>query len=419
MSDMVKYLPEAAIPDGGVPVWRTEDAGRWRKAAVPAVFGPVFGAWALVLPVLVAFVLLAWTEPEAPIRGTVWADYPAAVLLVSLPLWYRLLPAATALAAAALAGYALFALTGLPPGDSAGRAGSWLVIALSGAAFAGALLRLRARRRQYALALAAAGDGRRELPARLPGSHRRRGLPMMLAGGGLCAAAAALLGWAAVQDLGSDPDFPYDGTGQQVLALLLLVPGIPVLGHGIGTRRAARRLDTGPQPALRVGVRGDLGPYTWLHPDVRDTSGRPLIAFRDRIENTEYDVRTLVGGAEEKLRAEHHDINHFSEPFEAVLYGAPFEGAEVVLEYAAYSGDTRITTSVLAVRLHPRRRHDLSGWTPAGRSYRVEARKNEAARREARASDSGSSGSGCGSSGSCGSDSSCGSSCGGGCGGGD
>ncbi|MFE1871635.1 hypothetical protein ACFW9N_12160 [Streptomyces sp. NPDC059496] len=423
MSDKVKYLPEAAIPDGDVPVWRTEDAERWRKAAVPAVFGPVFGAWALVLPVFVALVLLGWSDPQVPDRGTSWDGYPAAVLLVGLPLWYRMIPAATVLATPALAGCTLFELAGLPASDGPGRVGSWLVVALCGAAFTGALLRLRARRAQCALALAAAGDGRRVLPDELPRRHRRRGLPMILTGGGLCLAAAALLWWALARDLGADPEHPYDATGQQVLALLLLVPATALLGRGLGARRAARRLHAGPQPALRVGIRGDSLTYSWLYADVRDTSGKPLIAFRDGVENTVRHVRTLLGGSEEQLRTEHHDVNWFCEPFEAVLYGAPFEGAEVVLEYAAYYGNTRITTSVLAVPLHPRRRHGLNPWRAAGRSAVLKERKERAAHR-AKAAESGSGTSGCGTSSSgCGSSSSCssscGSSCGGGCGGGD
>ncbi|WP_327736206.1 hypothetical protein OG749_22905 [Streptomyces nojiriensis] len=166
MSDKVKYLPQAATPDADVPVWRTEDAGRWRKAAVPAVFGPVFGAWVLALTVSVALVLPGWSDPQAPDRGTSWAGYPAAVLLVGVPLWYRTIPAATALATPVLAGYTLFELAGLPASDAPGRVGSWLVVALCGAAFTGAVLRLRARRTQYALALAAAGS----FPKNCPGA---------------------------------------------------------------------------------------------------------------------------------------------------------------------------------------------------------------------------------------------------------
>ncbi|MFD3468845.1 hypothetical protein ACFWWM_21185 [Streptomyces sp. NPDC058682] len=418
MSDKVKYLPQAAIPDADVPVWRTEDAERWRKAAVPAVFGPVFGAWALVLLVFVAVVLLGWSDPQVPDRGTSWEGYPAAVLLVGLPLWYRMIPAGTVLATPVLVGYTLFELAGLPESDGPGRVGSWLVVALCGAAFTGALLRLRARRAQCALALAAAGDGRRELPDALPRRHHRRGLAMTLTGGGLCLAAAALLWWALARDLGAAPEHPYDATGQQVLALLLLVPATALLGRGIGARRAARRLHAGPQPALRVGIRADSLTYSWLYADVRDRSGQPLIAFRDHVENTADHVRTLLGGSEERLRTEHHDVNWFSEPIEAVLYGAPFEGAEVVLEHAAFYGNTRITTSVLAVPLHPRRRHGLKPWRAAGRSATLKEREERAAHR-AKAAESGSGGSGCGTSSSgCGS-SSCGSSCGGGCGGGD
>ncbi|MCP3817984.1 hypothetical protein NLX86_07535 [Streptomyces sp. A3M-1-3] len=412
MTEHVKYLPDAAIPQGGAPAWDIADAERWLKACTPALFAPVAGGWVLAPLVLAAAVLLGWNAPEAALLGTTWRGYPEAVLLVTLPLWFRFLPAAVLVSAPVLGLFTVLSLHELDASDSAGRAGVWLVAALSAWAFTGALLRLRSRRRQRELALAAAGKARSPLPEKLPEGHRRRGRWLILAGDGLCLAAAALLLWGLVQDLRAHhtPD-PYDATGQQVFAMLLLIPGTPLLGRGITARLAARRLHTGPQPVLRVGLRADALCHIWLYPDARTVTGRPLIAYRDRFEDTEDRVRVLVGGEEARLRSEHHDINQFGEPFEAILYGVPCEGAELVLEYAAYDSGSLIASSVTAVPLLAVRRNSLGRWSPAGTSYTVQEREKAAARR----ADASSGGSGCGSSSSC---SSC-SSCGGGCGGGD
>ncbi|MFG2293033.1 hypothetical protein [Streptomyces sp. NPDC048603] len=418
MSDHVKFLPDAAIPPGGVPTWSVADAERWRAARLPAFFAPA-AVWALAPLVLTAIVLLAWNEPAEGIRGTVWESFPPAVVLFCLPLWYRMVPAVTAVAAFLPAGYAVYDLAGLPGWDTPGRIGNLLVLALCGYAATGALLRLRARRRQRGLMLAAAGKARHRLPEEPAAIRRRRGLPGVLTGAGLCLAAAALLGWALSADLGADRDHPYDATGQQILAMLLLMPGVALIGHGLSGLRAARRLRSGPQPALLVGVRGGTVETRWLYPDARTPDAPPLISYAYRYRDWA-EGRTLLGGPGERLRVEHHDINQFSEPYEAILYGPAHEGAEVLIESAYYHHSGRLSTMVTVAQLLPRRRHGLSAWRPAGTSYRLEARRPAEARRAGASSssggDSGSGGCGSGSS-SCGSSFS--SSCGGGCGGGD
>jgi uncharacterized membrane protein YgcG len=95
------------------------------------------------------------------------------------------------------------------------------------------------------------------------------------------------------------------------------------------------------------------------------------------------------------------------------------EGAEVILQYAVFNGDSAIVEQVYAAPLLPLRRHRLREWRPAGTSCTL-TKRAEAERRRERAADG--PGSSCGSSSGCGSSgcgSSCGSSCGGGCGGGD
>ncbi|MFI8101696.1 hypothetical protein [Streptomyces sp. NPDC086023] len=424
MSDHVKFLPPAAIPEGGAATWSAEDAERWRAAGPPAVFAPNAGSWVLWVLVFVSIVLVAWNEPEAAVGGTGWEahweGYPEAVLMVGLPLAYRLAPWLTLVMSGLLGALMLLSWGGVPVDDAPARAGTVLLLALSVWTATGAWFRLRARRRQGALALAAAGERRVPVPDGLPASHRLRGLPQLLSGVLLCLAGAGLLVWGAVAEAGAGTAHPYDPTGQQVIALLALAPGMPLLARGMSRQWAARRLHAGPQPVLVVGVRADTYDHSWLYPNASDTTGRPLIGFRDRFEDMAFTGRTLVGGAEERLRADHHDVNEYAEPYEALLYGVPREGAEVVMEFADFYGDTRIGVRIKAVPLLARRRHSLYGWQPAGTSYTLAQRAEREARRERqRASSSSSSDSGgCGSSGdSCGS--SCGSSCGGGCGGGD
>ncbi|MFE2854913.1 hypothetical protein ACFXJO_27800 [Streptomyces lavendulae] len=423
MSEIVKYLPPAAIPEGGAPDWKTADADRWRAARVPAVLGPVAGGWILLPLVLLAIALRAVGDPTTEGVGTAWDGYPAAVLLLALPAWYRFLPAATVVSVPLIA---LEAVTGPfrpAEADAVGRAGIGVTLALGAFALTGALLRLRSRRLQRALVLEAAGDARSPVPDHLPDGHRHRGRWPILAGALLCTAAAALLVRGLCQDLGAPPGQPYDASGQQVMALLLFAPGSPLLGRGLQARRAARRLHDGQQPVLRVGVRHRHSDTNWIVADARTTTAPPLVAFRDRFEDgyRSGSGRTLVGGPEERLRTEHHDIDETSEPYEAVLYGVPCEGAEVLLEYAVYEGGSRIVSKVTAAPLMPFRRHGCRRWSPAGTSYAVRRAEEAKRRREERASSSASSSSsssGCGSSSSCSSCSSCSSSCGGGCGGG-
>ncbi|MFE2129060.1 hypothetical protein [Streptomyces amritsarensis] len=416
---IVKHLPDAAIPDGGAPHWHVKDAQRWLDAGVAAVFAPITVGWVLAPLVVLAIVLVAWNDPGTPAHGTTWAGYAPAVLLVSLPAWYRFLPAATLVSTPVIAADAVRNLYALDPADGPGRVGGALMLVLCAWAFAGSALRIRSRRRRRELFRTAVGDARAAIPEHLPSGHRQRGRALAATGAGLCLAAAALLVWGLVRDLGAAAGEPYDAIGQQVLAMVLLAPGVPLLGRGLTARRAARRLHEGPQPVIRVGVREPWLGNFWLVADADTTTAPPLIAFRDRFEDGyRHSAETLLGGAESRLRRDHHDIDRHAEPYEALLYGVPCEGSEVVLRYAVYRGDSTITDAVRAVPLLPFRRHRLRSWRPAGTSFTLRRRAQEEKRKQRAAQRSSGSGSSCGSSGGCGS-SSCSSSCGGGCGGGD
>ncbi|MET9319544.1 hypothetical protein ABZX75_05005 [Streptomyces sp. NPDC003038] len=192
------------------------------------------------------------------------------------------------------------------------------------------------------------------------------------------------------------------------MALLLVAPGAAMLGRGVTAQLAARRLRAAPQPAFVVGLRATSPAHNWLYADARTPSAKPLIAFRSRFEDRVGPVRTLRADSEERLRAEHHDVNPFSEPFEAILYGAPYEGAEVLLEYAVFHDGTRIVTEVAAVPLLSLRRSPQAEGRAAESPSVLWQRKKDAGHRKRSVTSSGSSGS------SCGSFSGCGSSCGGG-----
>ncbi|MEU5305760.1 hypothetical protein ACH4YO_14625 [Streptomyces noursei] len=287
MSDHVKRLPPGALPEGGVASWSVADAERWRKARVPVVFAPVEGSWVLLVLVTVSYVLtgglsiLRWSGGGSAHGGTHWLGYPAAVLLAALPLWYCYLPVPTVPATVVVAADAAVSLASpdVPDaGDRLAASGYFLALVVSAWAFTGACLRLRARRRQRALALAAAGRRRRELPDGVPETDGYRGYRQFYLGLVLCLIAGAVLTDGLVEDLTAPDRAPYDAVGQQIAALLFLVPGTVVYGHGHVAFRAARRLHEQPQPALMVGVRIAPDGCHWLYPDARATSGRPLIA---------------------------------------------------------------------------------------------------------------------------------------------
>ncbi|MGW0392728.1 hypothetical protein ACWDYJ_17865 [Streptomyces sp. NPDC003042] len=375
MNAYAKHLPTGVIPTSDVRRWGVAAAERWLKAHSPLFFAPAAGSWVLGVLVAAALLLTSWTEGPIEPVGTQWRAYPATVLLVALPLWYRYLPGPTVASAALLAVEAAVALPERPASDPQGRIGLALVCLLSLGALAGSLVRLRARRRQASLALAAAGTARFPLPEPLPVGHGRRGVARMLLGAFLCLAGAGILLDALVQDLGAGAAAPYDAVGQQGFALPPLVLGTTLLGSGWAADLAARRLHDAPQPALIVGIRVSPSGHFWLYPDADETAGRPLVAYAAGERDTRGGVRLLAAGADGQIQRRLHDIDASSEPFEAVLYGVPREGAEIVVEYAVHGAGAGIASSLTAAPLLPRRRHGLDQWNPAGTSHRDTLRR--------------------------------------------
>ncbi|MFJ3964741.1 hypothetical protein [Streptomyces sp. NPDC090036] len=107
MTDYVKHLPTAAIPEGApVAAWGVDHARHWLRAGrVPTVFAPGAGGLLLVVPAVLALLL---TDRH----GEDWRSLAAGFLLAALPFWFRYLPAATLLAATALAADAALTLAG-------------------------------------------------------------------------------------------------------------------------------------------------------------------------------------------------------------------------------------------------------------------------------------------------------------------
>ncbi|WP_275466639.1 hypothetical protein [Streptomyces noursei] len=395
MHDYVKRLPTVALPEGGVVSWSVADAERWLRARVPAVFAPVAGSWVLIVMAAVSYVLTSgfsassWSGGGATPGGTDWLGYPAMVLLPALPLWYRYLPVPAVPAAVVVAVDAAVSLASPAADDRLVGGGYLLALMVSAWVLAGACLRLRARRKQRALALAAAGRRRLELPERAPETDGYRGFRQFYLGLALCLIAVVILADGLVEGLMAPARAPYDAVGQQIAALLFLVPGTTVYGCGHVAYRAARRLYEEPQPALLVGVRIAPDGCHWLYPDARSTEGRPLIAFRPKSRDVDRGVRLLGTSSTYQVGDGHYDIDPRSEPFEAVLYGAPREGAEVALEYAviergAYQGTEHTYAGVMVAPLLPRRSHDLGPWQPADGAARDAARR-EWVRREQQA----------------------------------
>ncbi|MFE9119060.1 hypothetical protein [Streptomyces sp. NPDC007172] len=380
MGDHVKRLPPGAQPESGQAAWSGTSAERWAKARVPVMFAPAGGSWILIIAVATSYSLTsAWSGAAG--GGTDWRGYPANVLLAALPFWYRFLPAVTVPAALVVALDAAVSSTSLDPFDGHTGSGHVLELAVCAWALTGASLRLRARRRQSALAsLAAAGHRRLPLPDGTPESDGYRGFRQVYLGLVLCLVALGILTDGVARNLSSPSGGPsYDALGQQAVGLVLLVAGTTSYGWGHVAYRAARRLHDERQPAFKVAVR--IGPhgYHWLYPDALTPSGRPLIAYRPKGRDT-HRGRFLGTSSAYGPEVGHYDIDPHAEPFEAILYGVPREGAEIAVEHAVmerrpHESYEQTHTVVTVARLLPLRRHGLRPWQPADGAVRHATRR--------------------------------------------
>ncbi|GHB18299.1 hypothetical protein GCM10010306_008200 [Streptomyces umbrinus] len=313
-------LPVAAIPDG-CRDWTAGRAGVWSAALPPrwsflgvrrsvaaalSTFALCAGAWAAMLgglwPFVAAgfavYVLWVLARPEL-----VWAGAPA--LLLALALEARSLPwVVTAVVA--------------------------FVVVVTWAAVA---VRLRARSGQLERALEAAGD----ITARTPDADAvlRRGrflLPVGLTVLGLGVLTGATAG------LWGTPD---DQRGSWVVAIYLAGLAVTALASAWLGRHRALALRRAPAPVLRVLVRDDAQGTTEVYAADDLAAVRPLFTVDltsydgeepDEDEDDDEDDEDGEAGDEELERLLDAVDDDTPGPVrEAVLYGAPFDGAELVV----------------------------------------------------------------------------------------
>ncbi|MER5475230.1 hypothetical protein [Streptomyces sp. NPDC002685] len=309
-------LPAAAIPDGcrdwtagPAADWSAALAPRWTLpavrrsvAAAATTFALCAGAWAVMLggvwPLVAAgfavYTLWVLARPEL-----VWAGAPA--LLVGLAVEAPSLPWAVTLAGA------LVVLV------------SWTAVAV----------RLRARSTQLERALAAAADGTARVPdADAPVRRGRFLRPLGLVVLGLAVVTGATADmWGTAEDRG----------GSRIVACYLAGLAATALASAWLGRHRAVALRRDPAPVLRVLVRDDAQGTTEVYAADDLAAGRPLFT----VELTSYDGDTEAADdepdepdeADEELERlfDAVDDDTPGPVREAVLYGAPFDGAEVVV----------------------------------------------------------------------------------------
>ncbi|WP_190085924.1 hypothetical protein [Streptomyces longisporoflavus] len=300
-------LPREAAP-AEVAAWNSADAGRWLKAR-PAV-------WAHPLPAVAALVCALVVATDAPrlqsyLCGTsdsceprwwVTAHLGIAGVLVFRWLWRLPLLAAAALPLVALG----VAVQSQIPVES--RAA---VVLAAGYALAGCLHRLRVARGQRALALAAAGPVRMALPGDVDtsgrgGSNLGCGVPVF----GFALVALALSAVSSDWLMGADE--------WQYVAVLTLVVGLNWGGSGLAGWHGLAALRRSPSPVLRVLLRAGGG---------SDDRRTDVFAADDAAGGTPvFSCRTTLP-TDGTLR-------------EALLYGAPCAGGELVLVTGGASGHT-------------------------------------------------------------------------------
>lgn len=316
-------LPASAIPDGCLPL-DGEQARRWTEALAPRWVPVRLGMGAVVGVVLAALVGACALSRFADVLP--WA---AAVLALHV-VWLVLRPELVRVSAPALVVVVLAQRPALPWAVSAIAVVllvlSWIVV----------MLRLVARRRQRVAALAAAGGVTAVLPDQ--GKTFRRGKLLAWFGGVVTAAGAAVV---ATNGFGGGEVVPTVGLFVTGLGLTALLSGL------LGRRRAAV-LRRAPVPVLRVLVRENadvdteiyaaddlaaLRPLFTVSVSELDDEGEPFFeaAEDDEGEDEDDDDDGETAKAEMQEILDRIDDDRPGPLREAVLYGTPYDGAEILL----------------------------------------------------------------------------------------
>ncbi|MFB7359874.1 hypothetical protein [Streptomyces gardneri] len=403
MSKISVPIPSGSVSEG-VPAWLSVDAAAWAGARPGSWARPFWPVLALLATVVAAIAL----EPvpvcsEAVPCGPDWVGMVQMGLAVGLLYWFARLPELTLVAAPVLA--VIVAWEELPSAGWASRAANLAVIAALGFGWTAAWARLGARQRQRRLIERTARAELRRVE--LAGSLTRGAIPIS-AGLVLCAVAvgALVLGSRAVHvderqaaratrtevevtgrtdvslrvrtddgrrvtvDALFPEDYrlgttvavlegegwrrlvaePYDAFGWQLLALAGGLPGLSLLTTGCLARRRGAALRYGPVPALQVLERLDHEGRTWVYAADDAVGSTPLFActcvpvFTDADECEELDV---VQGTD--------DIDNVpitrTRLREAVMLGAPYEGAELAFITSGADGTSEVTRTIGPVRM--------------------------------------------------------------------
>ncbi|MFF4277163.1 hypothetical protein [Streptomyces sp. NPDC001536] len=388
----------------GVPGWLTADAEPWARLRPESWARPKWSVLALIVAVVWAIVV----EPEAPCSemapcGPDWGGMVQMGLAVGLLYWFAKLPELALITAPVLAVIvARWELSGV---GWVSRVANLAVIAALAFGWAAAWSRLAMRRGQRQMAERSAGM-RHHLPEPV-GPLVRGSIPIV----GALILCAVAIGFVAMglRGIRADEDHadravrttgrvigqgeesvrlrtadehrvvvsaafpedyriggtvtvledgswrrlaaePYDAFGWQLLTLVAVLPGLSLLTVGILARGRAAALRRAPVPVLRVlesSVR-DVGTLVYA---ADDTAGRtPLLEC--------YCVPVLPEGeiseaAEDEAEGVFDDESPDSDErlHEAVMFGTPYEGGELVLVTTDGEGNPLVIRTASPVRL--------------------------------------------------------------------
>ncbi|MFJ2888259.1 hypothetical protein ACIO53_19660 [Streptomyces sp. NPDC087305] len=314
-------LPASAIPDG-CAAWNGEHAHAWATAALPSWVPVRPRRWSVELTlwcaVLAAFGLLASTDlpPDLvallPLQVVWWLWRPEVVRFSGPALVVLVAVRGTGLPWPALVGAALLALASVTATE----------------------LRARARARQRDSALVAA-DGVTALPPDADVPVRRGGLFLRF-GAGLAVPGVVLLATSGL----------WHGTGDRQLAvaegLFALGLALTLLLSGTLGRRRATALRTTPAPVLRVLVGKDEHEDAVIYAADDPQALRPLLTVATRAARDDEGAGDDKGDKDDEAAREELEelLEAAAAPSpgplrEAVLYGTPCDGAEILLVGAA------------------------------------------------------------------------------------
>ncbi|WP_329335419.1 hypothetical protein OG866_16345 [Streptomyces sp. NBC_00663] len=311
-------LPASAIPEGCAP-WSGEQARHWTRALPPRRVPLRPRTEAVMAVVLLGFgaalTLVAVTDGDVP---------PLLAAFAALqPVWLVARPEVVRFTAPAV----VFMVLALEP--------PWLLFlacpVLAGLCARTAEVRLVARKQQREAALAAAGGVTAPVPyADLPVT-RGRGLAWF-------GSAVLVAGVAAIVTSGVWDDV-VDREGAATSGLYVAGLGLTVLLSAALGRRRAAALRRAPVPVLRVLVRENADVDTEVFAADDTAALRPLFTV-STLEMDDEDESGSDTDDEDDDELDEEELNALLDRLdddapgplrEAVLYGAPYDGAEIVL----------------------------------------------------------------------------------------